>query len=93
MNIKLRARLTAYSKIETTTDTEPSIPDDTPESSGGIQGVNSSGDYTIYPSVTRDDIDSLFNYSDTDVDTLFLDDSELDASTINRKEIDSLFNQ
>ncbi len=93
MNIKLRARLTAYSKIETATDTQPSIPDATPESSGGILGVNSSGDYTIYPSVTKDDIDSLFNYSHTDVDMLFPTDSESDGSTISRKEIDSLFNK
>lgn len=93
MDIKLRARLTAYSKIETATDIHPSIPDAAPENSGSVLGVNPSGNYTFFPSVTREDIDSLFSFSDTDFDPPFPDDSPSDVSRISREEIDSLFNK
>lgn len=68
MDIKLRARLSAYSKIDpTTSGGATSLPTPTPEDVGDVVGVDASGQYTLFPRVSKEQIDSLFNTPDTTI--------------------------
>ena len=95
MDIKLHARLAAYSKIESLDSNKLPTPDSS--NVGDIISVNINGNYTLIDSVTRDEIDTLFDGSITPavsvnkdtIDTLFLDDQEVEIVT--KAAIDSLF--
>lgn len=68
MDIKLRARLSAYSKIDpSTADVSTCLPTPTPENAGDVVGVNTSGQYTLFPRVSKEQIDSLFATPDTTI--------------------------
>lgn len=98
MDIKLRARLSAYSKVESITsasNSSASIPDPDILSAGHVLGVNNSGKYTLFPSIESSDIDTLFEDTSTDetitkeeIDTLFPDEK---PKSVTKCEIDSLF--
>ena len=78
MDIKLRARLSAYSKVESI-QTGVTKPDPELAHAGKILGVNTSGNYTLFDSVDKQKINSLFA------------DSTPAATTITKDEIDGLF--
>lgn len=68
MDIKLRARLSAYSKIDpTTTSADTPLPTPTPENIGDVVGVGASGQYTLFPRVSKEQIDSLFATPDATI--------------------------
>lgn len=105
MDIKLRARLSAYSKIESL-PTSTTIPDPDVYNSGNVLGVNDEGRYTLFPQVENEDIDELFTDTDLsrfvtkeEIDTLFdkqeTNDSEDNlsdtSSNVSKADIDSLF--
>ena len=58
MEIKLHARLKAYSKYNPEANTFP-IP--TEEDSGKFLGVNSQGEYVLFANASETKIDGLFN--------------------------------
>lgn len=74
MDIKLRARLSAYSKIGSTS-TNPDIPD-IADGDVTIVGKNDIGTYVLVPIAEREDVQTMFdsnNVADTDdVTALFL---------------------
>lgn len=78
MDIKLRARLSAYSKVESI-QAGVTKPDPELAHAGKILGVGTSGNYTLFDSVDKQKINSLFA------------DSTPAASTIKKDEIDTLF--
>ena len=99
MDIKLRARLSAYSKIESISGlgNSSSLPKPTVTDSGQVLGVNSSGNYTLFPSIQKEDIDTLFadlveeeTVTKEEIDELFPEDDE--TVSVTKDEIDSLFN-
>lgn len=94
MDIKLNARLAAYSKVDSFGSSI--LPDPDSSNEGDILGVNSDGDYMLMDCVTKEAIDTLFSGEITEpvsvkkdtIDTLF----ELeDAEVVSKKAIDSLF--
>ena len=95
MDIKLNARLAAYSKIESLDSNKLPKPDSSNQ--GDILGVNGEGNYSLIDCVTNEAIDTLFNGQITEavsvnkdtIDTLFIDDS--DAEIVSKAAIDSLF--
>lgn len=80
MDIKLRARLSAYTKIDSIENLNTSLPDPSLGNCGDVFGVGSNGEYTTYPSIRREDIDTLFA-------------SSTDAKPVEKDEIDTLFKQ
>lgn len=99
MDIKLRARLSAYSKIESINSLNSNTPVPDATAAGNVLGVSNTGNYTLFPMVKSEDIDSLFTNTDTetivskeDIDSLFeKDNSEFESVT--KDEIDSLFKE
>ena len=97
MDIKLRARLSAYSKVSSISTQIP-----LPESSdsGSVLGVNESGKYELYPRVSHESIDSLFTgqldeprvITKNEIDTLF-ENTDTDTKSVSRSQIDSLFSK
>lgn len=84
--IKLRARLSAYSKIESLQELNETLPDpDTLIPGSGIV-VSPEGDYVPMTAVTNEEIDSLFNGNNEE-------DSEEEElpEAVTFAEIDSLF--
>lgn len=79
MDIRLRARLSAYSKVSDVSETLIPDPDET--FAGHVLGVGQEGTYSFLPRVSEDDIDELFSSS-----------SLADAITDDSR-IDSLFNE
>ena len=78
MDIKLRARLSAYSKVESI-QAGVTKPDPELAHAGKILGVSTSGNYTLFDSVDKQKINSLFA------------DSTPVVTTITKDEIDRLF--
>ena len=89
MDIKLRARLSAYSKVESISGLNSNIPAPDVTAAGNVLGVNNSGNYTLFPSVSTPEIDNLFSDVGTnttvtkeEIDTLFHEEKLHDASVI-----------
>lgn len=76
MEIKLRARLSAYTKIESIQNSA-NIPDPDIAMAGNVLGVNNKGKYTLFPHSESTDIDELFSNVDL-------------TTSITKEEIDSL---
>ena len=99
MDIKLRARLSAYSKIESVDGVNSNVPAPDATAAGNVLGVNNSGKYTLFPTVSTAEINALFTdiipdevVTKDDIDTLFEpDDEEPEISTVSYADIDSLF--
>lgn len=96
MDIKLRARLSAYSKINSISDVNSNIPLPEASDAGNVLGVGDTGNYTLFPPITEGDIDILFTNQDEndtvtkeEIDTLFPETKE--PETITKEEIDTLF--
>lgn len=79
MEIKLRAKLTAYSRaaISSGEGSGGLLPTPTPEDEGAVLGVENS-QYNLFPSATEKDIDELFKdiltddvVTSSDIDALF----------------------
>lgn len=60
MDIKLRARLSAYSKIESVAQSSSGTPIPDSSNAGSLVGVSKDGEYTLYSTVSKHEIDSLF---------------------------------
>lgn len=104
MDIKLRARLSAYGKLSLTTPEggNNDLPFPSIDDAGSVVGVGSTGSYTLFNRVTESEIDSLFNkkpdepnvVTKDDIDTLFEDTPEESPTPYQRvteKDIDTLF--
>lgn len=81
MDIKLRARLSAYSKIESIDGVNSNVPAPDATAAGNVLGVNNSGKYTLFPTVSTAEIDTLFEPED----------EEPEISTVSYADSDSLF--
>ena len=99
MDIKIRARLSAYSRISSVEGLKTNIPDPTASDAGHVLGVGDTGNYTLFPSVTTTDIDSLFQNEELDetvkkdeIDSLFPEEGSDDVESVTKDDIDSLFN-
>ena len=99
MDIKLRARLSAYSKIESISGLNSNTPVPDATAAGSVLGVNKTGNYTLFPTVTESEIDSLFMdiipdeiVTKEEIDTLFTEEEKPEVSTVSFADIDSLFN-
>lgn len=98
MDIKLRAKLTAYSKVESI-EKSTNAPDPDIAYSGNLLGVTSSGKYGMVPAVEQQDINSLFvdtnpkkvTITKDEIDKLF--DLHKRPETVKKDEIDDLFEQ
>jgi hypothetical protein len=97
MDIKLRARLSAYSKIESISGINSNIPDPDALKEGHVLGVGTDGKYTLFGKVTPEDIDGTFNTSTEpdvatkdEIDNLFEEDQG-STEAVTKEEIDSLF--
>lgn len=89
MDIKLRARLSAYSKVESISGLNSNIPSPDVTAAGNVLGVNNSGNYTLFPTVSTPEIDNLFSDVGTnttvtkeEIDTLFYEEKLRDESVI-----------
>ncbi len=96
MDIKLRARLSAYSKIESIGGLNSNTPVPDATAAGSVLGVNKTGSYTLFPTVSQAEIDNLFGDVVTDeivtkeeIDTLFPE-QEMEES-VSKDQIDTLF--
>lgn len=78
MDIKLRARLSAYSKIDSVEAVSSNVPLPDATKAGNVLGVSNTGVYTLFPSINQERVDTLF--TDEEVDT-----------TVLKDEIDTLF--
>lgn len=99
MDIKIRGRLSAYSRISSVEGLKTNIPDPTASDAGHVLGVGDTGKYTLFPSITTSDIDGLFLDEESDeivkkdeIDSLFPEEGSDDVESITKDEIDSLFN-
>ena len=97
MDIKLRARLSAYSKIESISGLNSITPVPDATAAGSVLGVNNTGNYTLFPTVSTAEIDNLFGDVGTDdivtkeeIDTLFKEE-EPEITTVSFADIDALF--
>ena len=81
MDIKLRARLSAYSKIESVPQSGggSGLPDTSLIPPGTIVGVGENG-FIPVPSITKEDVDTLFTNVNEDTNNV-----------VTKEEIDSLF--
>lgn len=76
MNIKINARLSAYSRLATT---ETILPNITPDDTGKILGVIENGQIGLFDNTSSSSIDALFDSNNTstssdkksDIDSLF----------------------
>ena len=95
MDIKLNARLAAYSKIDSLDSNKFPKPDSS--NAGDVLGVTGNGEYGLIDCVTNESIDTLFDGQITPavsvnkdtIDTLFTDDQ--DVEIVSKEAIDSLF--
>lgn len=95
MDIKLNARLSAYSKVNSLDPNKLPLPNGGNE--GDVLGVDAHGEYTLIDCVANETIDTLFNGDITEaisvtkdtIDTLFID--EANAEVVSKAAIDSLF--
>lgn len=58
MDIKLRARLRAYGKLDISQDY---MPHPTKEDAGKFVGIGSDGNYTLFENATEEHIDNIIN--------------------------------
>ncbi len=58
MNIKLRARLRAYGKLDISQDY---LPHPTKEDAGKFLGIGNNGTYTLFENATKEHIDDIIN--------------------------------
>lgn len=77
MNIKLRARLRAYGKLDISQDY---MPHPTKEDAGKFVGIDNEGNYTLFENATKEHIDDIINNT-----------SDLDAPEVKKSFIDSMF--
>lgn len=95
MDIKLRARLSAYSKLESISGINNTIPTPDETRIGSVLGVGEDGKYQFFGKVTTEQIDNEFGAmpekvtTHDEIDTLFPEDPDVDAVT--KEDIDSLF--
>lgn len=75
MNIKLHAKLAAYTKVTNVNQ----FPEPTSSDIGGFVGVGTDGQYTIFKNVSENKIDDLF------------EGEEIEVTSNNKSLIDSLF--
>lgn len=97
MDIKLRARLSAYSKIESISGLNSGVPVPEATDTGAVLGVSDTGKYTLFPTVKETEIDSLFSDAPTEetvskeeIDSLFEGDKAV-PEAVSKEEIDTLF--
>lgn len=95
MDIKIRARLSAYSKISSIEQLNTELPLVTPDDAGAVLGVSGDGKYTLYSKIKQEHIDEMFLGSDVtqtvekeEIDTLFED---KDITSVSKSDIDRLF--
>lgn len=99
MDIKLRARLSAYSKV-TSIGSSVDIPVPSASDAGTVLGVSESGDYKLFNRVSHEAIDSLFTgtidrprtVTKNEIDTLF-ETNEENPQAVSHAMIDSLFSR
>ena len=60
MDIKLRARLSAYSKVDSITSLQSYVPVPEATNAGNILGVGNAGEYTLIGTASPSDIDNIF---------------------------------
>lgn len=96
MDIKLRARLSAYSKIESLEGLQNNIPVPDTGDYGSVLGVGDTGKYTLFPRISQEDMDSqlgTIGAPDTvtkdSIDNLFVTQEE--PTAIDKATIDTLF--
>ena len=98
MDIKLRARLSAYSKIESVQGLSGNMPDPDATKAGNVLGVGTNGQYTLFGRVTEEDINSKFaavgepEVADKrEIDELFEDTAAGTTESVSKDKIDELF--
>ena len=97
MDIKLRAKLSAYSRVsELISNSTTKLPEIGENDNGKVVGVD-NGNYTLFPTIQKPDIDTLFEKKSEDetvtkeeIDTLFPEKDVADSVT--KGQIDTLFN-
>lgn len=97
MDIKLRARLSAYSKIESIQGMNNNLPHPDATAEGHVLGVGSNGQYTLIRRVTPEDMSEKWGQAQSPevtskewIGTLFDRPAEA-TDVINKETIDSLF--
>lgn len=97
MEMKIRARLSAYSKVDSMSGL--GVPAATEENAGAVLAVDATGNYSLVSSVSSSQVDDLFNEEvfpeivDKDtIDSLFETVIE-DDRPISKDEIDNLFGE
>lgn len=94
MDIKLRARLSAYARVDSIGHLQTFIPDPSTAKDGTVLGVD-TGKYTLFPSLDNNDIDNMFQESNvTVVDKNQIDELFKEAKQpefVTKTEIDKLF--
>lgn len=97
MDIKLRARLSAYSKVDSITSLQSYVPVPEATNAGNILGVGNAGEYTLIGTASPSDIDNIFTpvvdntVTKDEIDALFPETITETDSTVNKEQIDSLF--
>ena len=83
MDIKIRARLSAYSKIASVEGVSTSLPLPGIDNVGAVLGVGNEGQYTLFPTVKNEQVDEMFLGMDVaqsvekdEIDTLFKDEEQ-----------------
>ncbi len=96
MDIKIRARLSAYSKISSVDGINTQLPLVGEGDVGAVLGVGETGTYTLFPTVSKDKVDEMFidtqgpsSVEKEEIDTLF--EEEKETTSVTKEEIDSLF--
>lgn len=96
MDIKIRARLSAYSKVSSIDSISTELPLAGKSDAGSVVGVGEDGSYTLFPTSNKDSIDEMFTYSSVptpvekqEIDGLFS--NEDTATSVTKDAIDSLF--
>jgi hypothetical protein len=98
MDIKLRARLSAYSKIESIQGmNNNNLPHPDATAEGHVLGVDANGQYTLIRRVTQEDIAEKWGQAESDtviskntIDTLFDKPAEV-VDVLDKSTIDTLF--
>lgn len=96
MDIKLRAKLSAYSKISSIEGVNTTLPLPSVDNVGAVIGVGDSGQYTLFPTIKKENVDEMFVNDDIietvikeEIDTLF--EGLEEPTTVTKQEIDDLF--
>lgn len=96
MDLKLRARLCAYSKIESIQGVNSELPLPDESNAGSMIGVGNNGNYTLIGKATQSDFDTQFGkvqetpvVPDKWIEDLF--ETPAPEDTVTKEEIDKLF--